>query len=69
MSKHRCFICNQPFKDGELVLPDVTEGLGHRACFGEDRDAYVSNPDTGAPLEPNEPIPAGEPYKAKDYQP
>src|SRR5690606_36953200 len=27
---HRCFMCAQPFKAGQMVLPDVNEGLGHR---------------------------------------
>jgi hypothetical protein len=63
---HRCFICEQPFKAGELVLQDVTEGLGHRACFGEDRDGYV-NLETGEPIGPDEPIPAGEPYKPEEW--
>lgn len=66
---HRCFICAEPFKEGEMVLPDTTEGLGHRACFGEDRDAYVRDLDTGEPLGADEPLPAGEPYNPKDYQP
>ena len=59
---HRCFICGKPFKAGELVLHDVTEGLGHRACFGDDREGYVKDVDTGEPLGPDDPIPTGFPY-------
>lgn len=58
----RCFICNEPFKAGEMVLSDVTEGLGHRACFGEDREGYV-NLQTGEPIGADEPIPTGWPYE------
>ena len=64
---HRCFICGEPFKAGEMVLPDVTEGLGHRACFGDDREGFV-NLDTGEAIEPDEPLPKGEPYNPEDYR-
>ncbi|MCX5516177.1 hypothetical protein [Kaistia algarum] len=64
---HRCFICAEPFRRGEMVLPDIDEGLGHRACYGEDRDGYVKDIDTGEPLGPDDPIPAGEPYDPADY--
>lgn len=64
---HRCFICGQPFRPGEMVLMDITEGLGHRACFGDDREAFVRDLDTGEPLGPDEPLPAGFPYKAEDW--
>lgn len=63
---HRCFICDKPFRAGELVLPDINEGLGHRACFGEDREGFC-NLDTGEPLVADEPIPAGEPYDPAGY--
>jgi hypothetical protein len=56
---HRCFICNEPFKAGELVLQDETEGLCHRECF--------VNLHTGEPIGPDEPIPAGFPYKPEDW--
>jgi len=58
-----CFICQKPFVTGELVLMDFTEGLGHRACFGEDRDGYVADLETGEPLGPDDPIPTGWPYE------
>lgn len=64
---HRCFICDEPFRKNELVLSDYTEGLGHRACFGEDRANYVNSLDTGEPLGPNDPIPTGQPYDPADY--
>lgn len=64
---HRCFICSQPLKAGEMVLPDVEEGLGHRECFGEDRTGYVKDVDTGEPLGPDDPIPAGFPYVAEEW--
>lgn len=64
---HRCFICDQPFLPGEMVLSDVNEGLGHRACFGEDREGYVKDLDTGEPLAPDDPIPAGEQYDPADF--
>lgn len=59
--EHCCFICEQPFKAGEMVLQDVTEGLGHRSCFGEDREGYV-HLDTGNPLADGDPLPTGFPY-------
>lgn len=61
-----CFICGKPLLAGKLVLADITEGLGHRACFGEDRDSYVKDLETGEPLGPDDPIPAGWPYKPGD---
>lgn len=57
----RCFICGEPFKPGDMVLPDINEGLGHRDCFGDDRDGFVDL-DTGEPIGPDEPLPTGEPY-------
>jgi len=65
---HNCFICGKPFRKGQMVLPDTTEGLGHRACFGEDREGYVSDVGTGEPLGADEPIPAGEPYDPEDWK-
>ena len=59
-----CFICEKPLEPGQMVLFDVNEGPGHRACFGEDRDAYVKDIDTGEPLGPDDPIPSGFPYEA-----
>lgn len=64
---HRCFICNQVFQAGEMVLMDVNEGLGHRVCFGEDREGYVNDMDTGEPLGPDDSIPTGEAYDPADY--
>lgn len=56
-----CFICREPILKGQMVLPDYTEGLGHRACFGDDREGFC-NLETGEPLGPDEPLPTGEPY-------
>lgn len=67
MSEHHCFICDRPFKTGELVLMDITEGLGHRACYGDDREAFVRDLDTGEPLGPDEPLPTGFPYRAEEW--
>lgn len=53
-----CFICKVPFKTGDMVLPDVTEGLGHTDCFGPGREGYVDL-DTGEPIGPDDPIPTG----------
>lgn len=64
---HRCFICGQSFQPDEMVLMDITEGLGHRACYGDDREAFVRDLDTGEPLGPDEPLPAGFPYKAEEW--
>jgi len=61
MLDDRCFICDLPFRQGEMVLGDATEGLGHRSCFGEDREGYVG--ENGGPLEDGEPIPAGWPFE------
>jgi hypothetical protein len=63
---HRCFICSEPFKADELVLQDDTEGLCHRACIGDERECFV-NLHTGEPIGPDEPIPAGFPYKPEDW--
>lgn len=63
---HKCFICDQPFKAGEMVLPSE-DGLGHRECFGDDREGYVKDLDSMEPLGPDDPIPAGEPYKSEDW--
>ena len=65
---HRCFICEMPFKAGELVLPDVEEGLGHRACFGESREGYVKDTETREPLGPDDPIPKGTPYNPEEWR-
>ncbi len=59
-----CCICNKPILKGQMVLPDYTEGLGHRACFGDAREGFC-NLETGEPLGPDEPIPDGEPYEPK----
>jgi hypothetical protein len=64
--EHCCFICEQPFKAGDMVLQDVTEGLGHRACFGEDREGYV-HLDTGNPLADGDPLPTGFPYDPAEF--
>lgn len=64
---HSCFICNQPFKAGEMVLPSE-DGLGHRVCFGEDRAGYVKDLGSMEPLGPNDPIPAGEPYDPEEWK-
>lgn len=58
----KCFICREPILKGQMVLPDYTEGLGHRECFGSDRDGFC-NLETGEPLGPDEPLPPGEPYE------
>ncbi|MCL8385811.1 hypothetical protein [Xanthobacter aminoxidans] len=58
----KCFICREPILKGQMVLPDINEGLGHRECFGNDRDGFC-NLETGEPLGPDDPLPAGEPYE------
>ncbi len=63
---HKCFICAKRFRAGEMVLQDITEGLGHRACYGDDRDSFV-NLDTGEPIGADEPLPTGEPYDPAEY--
>lgn len=63
-----CFICDEPFKPGDMVLPDVTEGLGHADCFGPDRDGYVTDVETGEPLRDDEPIPTGYPWEPDPLQ-
>lgn len=55
----RCFICAVPFKLGDRVLPDVSGECGHAACYGPDRESYVKDLETGEPLGPDDPIPAG----------
>lgn len=55
-----CFACGKPFVEGQLVLPDVNEGLMHAACCGPEREAYVG--DDGEPLKDGEPIPTGFPW-------
>ncbi len=62
--RERCFICLKPFVEGDMVLPDVTEGLGHRECFGNTRDGFVKDIDTGEPLGPDDPLPTGFPWTA-----
>lgn len=76
-----CFICLKSINDGDMVLDDVTGGVGHRDCYGNDRDAFVKDLDTGEPLGPDDPLPkgyvwrssliaeAGEPvaWRVKDY--
>lgn len=64
---HRCFICDEFFRKGDLVLPDYDGGLGHRACFGDDRQGYVKDMDAGERLGPDDPLPTGEPYDPADY--
>ncbi|MCS0501564.1 hypothetical protein [Ancylobacter mangrovi] len=64
---HACFICGEPFVDGQMVIVDVTEGLCHRACCGEDRESYVRDIDTCEPLGRDDPIPAGDPYRSEDF--
>lgn len=63
---HKCFICAQPFRAGAMVLHDITEGLGHRACYGEDSEGFV-NLETGEPIGADEPLPAGERYDPAEY--
>ena len=55
----RCFVCDIPFKAGDRVLDDVSGGTGHLACFGPEREGYVKDLDTGEPLGPDDPTPAG----------
>lgn len=62
--EHCCFICEKPFRAGEMVLQDATEGLGHRACFGDDREGFVDLV-TGDPLPADAPLPTGYPYEAQ----
>lgn len=56
----RCVACDDPFKAGELVLPDASGGTIHAACCGPERESYT-NAD-GDPLGPNDPIPTGYPW-------
>lgn len=58
----RCFICAEPLKEGDIVLPDYDGGTGHRACFGEQREGFC-NLETGEPLAPDEPLPEGYAYQ------
>ncbi len=55
----RCFICDIEFKPGDRVLDDVSGGVGHRACYGDDRESFVKDLDTEEPLGPNDPLPTG----------
>ena len=59
-----CFICREPIKDGDMVLDDVSGGVGHRDCYGNDRDGFVKDIDTGEPLGPNDPLPTGYRWSA-----
>ena len=61
---HRCGICDKPLIEGQMVLIDVEIGEVHANCCGPERDSYVKNIETGEPLGPNDPIPAGRPYVA-----
>lgn len=54
-----CFICLQPFKAGDMVLPDMSGEVGHLTCFGTDREGFVKDLDTGEPLGPDDPLPNG----------
>lgn len=60
----RCFICDIALVEGDIVLDDIEAGTGHRACFGDDREAYC-NLATGEPLAPDEPIPDGYVYQSE----
>lgn len=55
-----CFACSKPFLEGEMVLPEVSEGLIHAACCGPEREAYVGA--DGEPLKDGDPIPTGFPW-------
>ncbi len=57
----RCFVCNEPFVKGVLVLSDVSDGLMHAACCGPERESYVGA--DGEPLKDGEPIPTGWPWE------
>lgn len=61
---HRCGICDKPLIEGQMVMTDVELGEVHATCCGPERDSYVKNIETGEPLGPNDPIPAGRPYVA-----
>ena len=67
----RCFICGEPILAGQTVLDDVNEGTGHRACFGEDRESFVSFDKDGEPqpLGPDEPMPEGYLYEPEPAPP
>jgi hypothetical protein len=58
-----CMACDRPLQEGDLVLGDVSGGLIHRACCGEDRESYVDA--DGEPLSGDQPIPAGWLYDDK----
>jgi len=58
-----CLICGIALKPGDLVLYDVSGETGHRACFGNDRDGFVKDVETGEPLGPDDPLPTGWEWK------
>jgi hypothetical protein len=62
MNNDHCFICAAPLVEGQMVLPDMSGGLGHRVCFGYDREGFVKDIETGEPLGPHDAIPTGFPY-------
>jgi hypothetical protein len=55
----RCFICSKPLYDGDMVLGDVSGETGHRDCYGDDRESFVRDIDTGEPLRPDDHLPNG----------
>lgn len=58
-----CFICLVPFKRGDMVLNDISGGRAHRSCYGDDREGFVKDLDTGEPLGRDEPLPKGYHYE------
>ena len=56
---YRCFICDRPIYDGDMALNDVSGDIGHRDCFGDEREGFVRDIDTGEALGPDDPLPTG----------
>lgn len=54
-----CIARNVAFKEGDMVLDDVSGGSLHVACCGPEREGYVKDLDTEEPLGPDDPIPTG----------
>lgn len=59
-----CIACAIPFKEGEMVLDDMSGGSIHVACCGPERQGYVKDLDSGDPLGPDDPIPTGYTWSA-----
>ena len=53
-----CMACDEPLKEGDQYLPDVSGGNLHYRCCGPERENYVKDIGEGTPLGPDDPIPA-----------